>query len=192
MLRTVCDLALLCHPVLAFLTMSQPKMQTRNPTLQYFLFSFFSILALRYMSSMYFVHAVEGVADVCRTYDQPNPIVSLYPNNATGTLNGTVAVIPISLQLARQLIPSQYGILEHAYRNLLPSFPVGMYPAVLQAVHDHEVQAFGFKIPDFSVSCTSEWYRTNTDPNSALASNSPSSTYSATTPHPSNGPQPCS
>jgi hypothetical protein len=152
MLSTVCDLALLCHPVLAFLTMSRPKMQTQNPRLQYFLFSFLSILALRYASSIYLSRPSEIVADVCRTYDQPNPIASLYPNNATGTLNGTVTVVPISLQLARQLIPLQYGILEHAYRDILPSFPEGMYPAVLQAVHDHEVQAFGYKIADFTVS----------------------------------------
>jgi hypothetical protein len=62
-----------------------------------------------------------------------------------------VTVVPIPLQLARQLIPSQYSILEHAYRDILPSFPEDMYPAVLQAVHDHEVQAFGYKIADFTV-----------------------------------------
>jgi len=157
-LRIVCDLALLCHPVLAFFTMSRLTMQTQNPRLQYFLFSFFSILALRYASSMYFVYAIEDVADLCRTHDQPNPIASLYPNNATGTLNGTVAVVPITLQLARQLIPPQYRILEHAYRDILPSFPADMYPAVLQAVHDHDVQAFGYNIPDFSVSSTSRYY----------------------------------
>jgi hypothetical protein len=93
------------------------------------------------------------IPDVClTTHDQPNPIASTYPTNATGTLNGTVAVIPISLELARSIIPTQYRILEHAYRSLLPSFPEGMYPIVLQAVHDHDVQAFGFHVPDFSVS----------------------------------------
>ena len=94
----------------------------------------------------------EAVAGgVCQTFTQPNPIASIYPNNATGVLNGTISVIPISLDLARKMIPPQYRILEHAYRHILPSFPKGMYPVVVQAVLDHDVQAFGFKIPDFSV-----------------------------------------
>lgn len=70
--------------------------------------------------------------------------------NATGTLNGTIAIVPIPLAEARKLIPSQYRILEHAYHYLLPSFPKDMYPAFMQATHDHEVQAFGYHIPDFS------------------------------------------
>ncbi|KAF2825466.1 hypothetical protein CC86DRAFT_43499 [Ophiobolus disseminans] len=150
MLSTCLDLALLCHPVLAFVTMSRPKMQVPGSRLQYFLVSFLSILALRYASSTYFAYPNEIISGVCQTHDQPNPIAALFPNNATGTLNGTVVIIPISLELARSIIPSQYRILEHAYRDLVPSFPEGMYPAVLQALHDHEVQAFGYKIPDFS------------------------------------------
>lgn len=131
--------------------MSRPKTQIHNSRLQYFILSFLSILAIRYASTSYFFQPAEAAMDVCQTYDQPNPIASLYPNNATGTLNGTVAIIPISLELARSIIPPQYRILEHAYRALLPSFPQGMYPAVLQALHDHEVQAFGYQIPDFTV-----------------------------------------
>ncbi|KAJ4336357.1 hypothetical protein N0V87_005508 [Didymella glomerata] len=87
---------------------------------------------------------------LCQTHDLPNPIAHLYPGNATGTLNGTISVLPIPLSLARSLIPSQYTILTSAYLSLLPSFPADMYPAILQAVHDHEVQAFGYKIPDFT------------------------------------------
>lgn len=151
MLSTCLDLALICHPVLAFITMSRPKMQIQDSRLHYFLVSFLAVLALRYASTSYFSLPSEVVMDVCQTHDQANPIASLYPNNATGTLNGTIAVIPISLKLARELIPPQYRILEHAYRHLLPDFPEGMYPAVLQALHDHEVQAFGYLIPDFSV-----------------------------------------
>jgi hypothetical protein len=131
--------------------MSRPKMQIQDSRLQYFLVSFLAVLALRYTSTSYFSLPSEVVMDVCQTHDQANPIASLYPNNATGTLNGTVAVIPISLKLAREIIPPQYRILEHAYRHLLPNFPEGKYPAVLQALHDHEVQAFGYLIPDFSV-----------------------------------------
>lgn len=166
MLSTCLDLALLCHPLLALLTVSRPKtnMAIKNSRLQYFLLSFLSILALRYASTSYFAASAltipeivsQVVPGVCQTHDQPNPIASQYSNNATGTLNGTIAIIPISLDLARSIIPPQYRILEHAYRSLLPNFPAGMYPALLQAVHDHEVQAFGFKIPDFSVSCSSK------------------------------------
>jgi hypothetical protein len=153
-------LAFLCYSIIAFLIMSRPQMETRNSRLQYFVFGFVLMLAMGCVSSPYFALpsvAAEGAypapaQNVCHTHDLPNPIASLYPNNATGTLNGTVSLLPISLELARSIIPPQYRILEHAYRALLPSFPEGMYPAVLQAVHDHDVQAMGFKIPDFSVS----------------------------------------
>jgi hypothetical protein len=155
MLSTCLDLALLCHPVVAFLSLSRPKKQIQTSKMQYFVVSFLSILAIRYASaSSYAAPAVQNQTTMgaCQTYDSPNPIAELYPNNATGTLNGTVAIIPISLDLARSIIPPQYRILEHAYRALLPSFPKDMYPAVIQALHDHEVQAFGYLIPDFSVS----------------------------------------
>jgi hypothetical protein len=155
MINTCLDLALLCHPVLAFLTIQRPKMAAQTSKWQYFLLSFLSLLAIRYASTTNASPQPpllqESARAVCQSVDQPNPIASIYPMNATGTLNGTVSVLPISLELARQLIPSQYRILEHAYRHLLPSFPEGMYPAILQAVHDHDVQAFGFQIPDFSV-----------------------------------------
>ncbi|KAK7185826.1 hypothetical protein DPSP01_004269 [Paraphaeosphaeria sporulosa] len=150
MWTTYFDVALLSSPVLAFLTIQHPKMHSKPSSLQYFLVSFVSLLFLRCAASTYFGTPQHTSLSVCTTVDQPNPIASIYPNNATGTLNGTVAVIPISLKLARQLIPPQYGILEHAYRALLPNFPQGMYPAIVQAVHDHEVQAFGYKIDDFS------------------------------------------
>jgi hypothetical protein len=151
MICTYIDAALLSHPILALLSIQHPKMHSKPSTLQYFAFSFFSLLLLRYASSTYFESPVQVIASVCTSVDQPNPLASIYPNNATGTLNGTVAVLPISLKLARQLIPPQYGILEHAYRALLPTFPQGMYPAIVQSVHDHEVQAFGYKIDDFTV-----------------------------------------
>ncbi|KAH7119717.1 hypothetical protein B0J11DRAFT_67115 [Dendryphion nanum] len=150
MINTYFDLALFCHPVLAFITIQHPKMQYKHSNLQYFVLSFLSLVVLRYLSNSYYSVPADVALESCSTYDQPNPIASLYPGNATGTLNGTIAIIPISLMLARQLIPPQYGILEHAYRALLPSFPAGMYPAIVEAVHDHEVQAFGYKVPDFS------------------------------------------
>lgn len=154
MINTCLDLALLCHPVLALLTIQRSKMQTQQSFWQFFLLSFVSLLAIRYVSSTDTTPQISNsiAASVCESKDQPNPIASIYPNNATGVLNGTISVVPISLDVARQLIPPQYRILEHAYRHLLPSFPKNMYPAVVQAVHDHDIQASGFKVPDFSVS----------------------------------------
>jgi hypothetical protein len=58
----------------------------------------------------------------------PNPIASLYPNSVTGTINGTFAAVPIPFEMARNIIPSQYGILKAAYKSLLPGFPEGKYP----------------------------------------------------------------
>lgn len=192
MWNTYFDVALFSSPVLAFLTtrIHHAKMHSKSSSLNYFLFTFASLLLLRYAASTYLGTPQQSPLGVCTSVDQPNPIASLYPNNATGTLNGTVAVIPISLALARQLIPPQYGILEHAYRALLPNFPKGMYPAIMQAVHDHEVQAFGYKIDDFSVRRHQRDTKPAANRPSALASNSPLSTCSTTTPPPSSGRRP--
>ncbi|CAN8095532.1 unnamed protein product [Discula destructiva] len=89
--------------------------------------------------------------DVCTTSSQPNTIAQQYPDTPTGTLNATLAIIPIPLDTARQLIPPQYAILEGAYRALLPSFPEGMYPVLMQAGLDHDIQlaAYDIRVPDF-------------------------------------------
>ncbi|KAL1858937.1 hypothetical protein VTK73DRAFT_7733 [Phialemonium thermophilum] len=89
----------------------------------------------------------------CTSQDLPNPLATVYPNNATGVLNATLMIVPISLSTARRLIPSEYGILEHAYRALMPGFPQGMYPVLVQAAHDHDIQlrALDIRIDDFSV-----------------------------------------
>ncbi|KFY29153.1 hypothetical protein V493_02513 [Pseudogymnoascus sp. VKM F-4281 (FW-2241)] len=80
----------------------------------------------------------------------PNPIGTLYPNSVTGTLNGTFAVVPIPYSLARELIPSQYGILKKAYKSVLPGFPPHMYPLVVRSLLDHDVGINGTQlIPDF-------------------------------------------
>ena len=63
----------------------------------------------------------------------PNPIASQYPNSVTGTINGTVAVVPISYELARSIIPPQYGILKKAYESSLPGFPADSYPVSFHA-----------------------------------------------------------
>ncbi|KAL2132840.1 hypothetical protein VTI74DRAFT_3239 [Chaetomium olivicolor] len=110
--------------------------------------------AVRWLSSSRKRHGASVVAQqgVCASHDHPNPLAELFPNNATGVLNATLAIIPISLEAARRLIPPQYRILERAYRALLPGFPEGMYPVMLQAAHDHDVQfrAYGITIDDFS------------------------------------------
>lgn len=147
------DLALLCHPILALLPSVYPRTQPKASRRQYLAFSFLALLAVRYYTPS--ASASPNLttpldADLCQTHDLPNPIANLYPGNATGTLNGTITVLPIPLELARQLIPPQYTILTTAYQHLLPTFPTDKYPAILQAVHDHEVQAFGYKIPDFT------------------------------------------
>jgi hypothetical protein len=92
-------------------------------------------------------------APICTSRDLANPIASIFPNNATGVLNATLLIVPIPLETARRLIPLQYGILEQAYRSVLPDFPEGMYPVLVQAAHDHDVQlkAFGITLDDFSV-----------------------------------------
>jgi len=94
-----------------------------------------------------------GAAAACTSLDQPNPIATVYPNNATGVFNATLAILPIPLKAARQIVPAQWGILEGAYRALLPDFPEDMYPLFIQAGHDHDIQfaSLGLAIPDFMV-----------------------------------------
>jgi hypothetical protein len=93
---------------------------------------------------------------MCVTHDQPNQVAEKHPNSATGTLNATLMVIPISMARARQLIPSQYPILEDDLRTAFPALAADTYPVVLQAAHDHDIQfrAYNMSIPDFSV-CSS-------------------------------------
>ncbi|KFZ18836.1 hypothetical protein V501_00990 [Pseudogymnoascus sp. VKM F-4519 (FW-2642)] len=80
----------------------------------------------------------------------PNPIGTLYPTDVTGTINGTIAVVPIPYSLARELIPSQYGILKKAYKSALPGFPRDMYPLIVRSILDHDVGLNGTQlIPDF-------------------------------------------
>jgi hypothetical protein len=109
-----------------------------------------SVVALLFLSGNHF--QATAAQDVSASRDQANPIATLYPNNATGVLNTTLAIIPIPLSTARQIIPPQYGILEAAYRALLPHFPKDMYPVLVQAAHDHDIRFQDFGIPDFSVS----------------------------------------
>ncbi|KAI1469821.1 uncharacterized protein F4812DRAFT_304318 [Daldinia caldariorum] len=90
--------------------------------------------------------------DLCVSQDFPNQHAQQYPTLVSGNLNGTILIVPIPLDTARQIIPKEYGIIENAYRTLLPSFPDGMYPMMAQIVHDHDLQlpAYNASLPDFS------------------------------------------
>jgi hypothetical protein len=82
----------------------------------------------------------------------PNPIASEYPGNVTGTINGTIAVVPIPYEEARRIIPSYYGILTHQYESILPGFPAGKYPLIIRAILDHDIIFDGLNlVPDFQV-----------------------------------------
>ncbi|KAH8772535.1 hypothetical protein F5883DRAFT_414427 [Diaporthe sp. PMI_573] len=89
--------------------------------------------------------------DTCTTSSQPNPIAQQYPDAPTGTLNTTMAIVPIPLDTARRIIPPQHAILEGAYRALMPDFPADMYPAFVTAALDHDIQlaALGINVQDF-------------------------------------------
>ncbi|GKT84522.1 hypothetical protein Ct61P_02372 [Colletotrichum tofieldiae] len=106
--------------------------------------------------------AAQATPPTCTNVDQPNPIFSQHPNNATGLLNVTMAIIPIPMTTARQIIPQQYGILESAFRALMPNFPAGMYPVILQAGHDHDIRFQDFQIPDFSARGRGFWLTRST------------------------------
>ncbi|KAI6084762.1 hypothetical protein F4821DRAFT_261659 [Hypoxylon rubiginosum] len=88
----------------------------------------------------------------CQSLDTPNQHSQSYPDLITGNLNGTTLIVPISLEIAQEVIPDEYEIAEQAYRELLPSFPDGMYPMVAQIVHDHDIRVYSLNtsLADFS------------------------------------------
>lgn len=59
---------------------------------------------------------------------QPNPIANKFTTQTTGTLNGTIAIVPISQTVARSIIPAQYKILTKQIQAWLPSLGSGTYP----------------------------------------------------------------
>lgn len=94
--------------------------------------------------------AVDGTQS-CRTSSLPNPIASRYYANITGHINGTLAILPIPYAMARRIIPAEYEILTEQYQAMVPELPKGMYPALLQAVFDHDIRYMEYEMPDFSV-----------------------------------------
>lgn len=89
----------------------------------------------------------------CVPQDSPNTIYPDYPNIVSGNLNTTIMIVPISMETAREVIPNGWGILEDAFRSLLPSFPEEMYPMMVVGAHDHDLHlpAYNFSLPDFTV-----------------------------------------
>ena len=53
---------------------------------------------------------------------QPDPIVPQYPTDVTGTVNGTLILLPVPLRIARAVVPRQYAILTHACAAVLLGF----------------------------------------------------------------------
>ena len=80
---------------------------------------------------------------LCKSSSSPNPIAAQYPQNVTGTINGTILVVPIPLTLARTIIPAQYPILTQSYQSLLPTFPKDQYPMFLEGLLDHDIRSTG-------------------------------------------------
>ena len=106
-----------------------------------------------YLGTMVQSFGTPGLASTCQTQSQPNPIVQQYPDQTTGTINGTVVVIPIPYSIARAAIPAQYPILIKQYQGWLPDLGQDMYPMMLNTLYDHDIQApnTGINITDFSV-----------------------------------------
>lgn len=92
-----------------------------------------------------FIHHVQLNEQVRLQSRTSNP--SIWPKTPLSAYLAQVSLVA----MARQIIPQQYGILEHAYRALMPDFPADMYPALVQAGHDHDIRFQNFGIPDFSV-----------------------------------------
>lgn len=97
-----------------------------------------------------FTYSQSTNGGTCLTQTVPNPIYQEFPNNVTGIINTTIALIPIPYSQARAIIPSRYNILTDAYQSLLPFFPKDTYPAIFEFEFDHGIRAGNFSIPDFS------------------------------------------
>ena len=143
MISTCLDLALLCHPVLAFLSIQRPKMAAQQSKWQYFFLSFFALLAMRYASTTAATPQApqEIVQPVCQSVDQPNPIASIYPLSATGTLNGTVSNMHTDISFLRflkeciQLYSRQYMITK--YKLSGTRYPIFRYEMPLNLDRKH-------------------------------------------------------
>ena len=69
---------------------------------------------------------------------ESNPLASQYVKQSTGTLNGTVIILPITLQAARAIIPKQYKILKNQIAAWLPDLPAGQYPVRVPLIQHYD------------------------------------------------------
>lgn len=86
---------------------------------------------------------------------QSNPIAKQYLKQSTGTLNGTIGIIPIPMAQARNLIPAKYQILTKQIQQWLPNLGAGNYPAMVQIEQFHDIYHKGKSAgsgADFNVS----------------------------------------
>lgn len=85
----------------------------------------------------------------CQPQSQPNPIAAQYPQLTTGTINGTVAIIPVPLSFARSVVPAKYPLLTAQLKSLLPWFPDDRFPMMLETELDYDVRNSGISVPYF-------------------------------------------
>ncbi len=80
----------------------------------------------------------------------PSAFALRYRNQpTTGTVNGTIAILPISLTAARKIIPSQYPILTAQYKAWLgDAIADDQYPALLQMEQNHDLYKLGKQVGD--------------------------------------------
>jgi hypothetical protein len=72
------------------------------------------------------VAAPVAAADSCVTQSAPNPLRAEYPNDITGTLNGTLIAWLVDLDYAKSLV--EYPLLINAARAKYPDLPAGKFP----------------------------------------------------------------
>lgn len=109
----------------------------------------FGILSV--LTALYF-SAVCVVAMTCTPESQPNPVAPVKGVDIAGTTNGTLAIVLITLGEAQKIVGDKYKIQKEAFHEIVPAMPKNAYPALVQAVINHDVQAKGLKVPDFTVS----------------------------------------
>lgn len=109
----------------------------------------FGVLSV--LTALYF-SAVCVVATTCTPESQPNPVAPVKGVDIAGTINGTLAIVLLTLEEAQKIVGDKYKIQTQLLHALVPAMPKDAYPALVQAVINHDVQAKGLKVPDFTVS----------------------------------------
>ncbi|KAF4544451.1 Isoflavone reductase family protein [Lasiodiplodia theobromae] len=95
---------------------------------------------LSVLTALYF-SAVCVVATTCTPDSQPNPYADISTGSyTTGTKNGTLAVLLITLEEAQKVVGDMYTINRAAYRELIPAMPKDAYPLFLRAGIEHDIR----------------------------------------------------